>query len=139
MTTVHDHRDERFNLVRAWMTTLGEPSWWSLMHDDIALEFPYGPSLGQPDRIAGKPAVVEYVKALLDRAGKLEFFDLDILPTTDPDLFVCEYRSNRKNRGGQPYVQIYINKVRVKDGKVALMREFWDPKRIADASASPSK
>jgi ketosteroid isomerase-like protein len=138
MNAVNDARDERLNLVRTWMTTLGEPAWWSLMHEDIVLEFPYGPSLGQPGRIAGRSAAVTYVKALLDRAGKIEFFDLEILPTSDPELFVCEYRSNRKNRGGQPYVQIYINKVRVKDGKVALMREFWDPKRIVEASAHPS-
>ena len=139
MSSFHDHLESSFNLVRTWMTTLGEPAWWGLMHDDIALEFPYGASLGQPERIAGKSAATTYVKALLDRAGKLEFFDIDILPTSDPDLFVCEYRANRKNRGGEPYVQIYINKVRVKDGKVALMREFWDPKRIVDASAAPSK
>ncbi len=139
MSSSNDHRDEEFKLVRTWMTTIGEPSWWDLMHDDIALEFPYGASLGQPERIAGKSAAGEYVRALLDRAGKLEFFDLEILATSDPGLFVCEYRSNRKNRGGQPYVQIYINKLRVKDGKVALMREFWDPKRIVDASESAPK
>jgi ketosteroid isomerase-like protein len=75
---------------------------------------------------------------LLDRAGALKFLDIDIVDTTDPALFVCEYRANRTNRGGQPYVQIYINKVRIKDGKVAFMREFWDPKRIVDASRATS-
>jgi ketosteroid isomerase-like protein len=120
------------------MTTLGEPSFWELMHEDIVLEFPYGASLGAPERIVGKAAAVAYVKALLDRAGALRFFDIDIVDTLDPELFVCEYRANRVNRGGQPYVQVYINKVRIRDGKVALMREFWDPKRIVDASRAAS-
>jgi ketosteroid isomerase-like protein len=136
MNTSIDSRQQNRALVHAWMTTLGEPGFWDLMHEDIVLEFPYGPSLGAPERIAGKAAATAYVKALLDRAGALKFLDIDIADTTDPALFVCEYRANRTNRGGQPYVQIYINKVRVKDGKVALMREFWDPKRIVDASTA---
>jgi ketosteroid isomerase-like protein len=130
-----DSRQQNRALVHAWMTTLGEPGFWELMHEDIVLEFPYGPSLGAPERIVGKAAATAYVKALLDRAGALKFLDIDIADTMDPALFVCEYHANRTNRGGQPYVQIYINKVRIKDGKVALMREFWDPKRIVDASA----
>jgi ketosteroid isomerase-like protein len=134
MTTSVDNREQNRSLVHAWMTTLGEPGFWGLMHEDIVLEFPYGASLGAPERIVGKSAAISYVKALLDRAGPLKFLDIDIVDTVDPTLFVCEYRANRTNRGGQPYVQIYINKVRIKDGKVALMREFWDPKRIVDAS-----
>jgi ketosteroid isomerase-like protein len=134
MNTSIDSRQQNRALVHAWMTTLGEPGFWELMHEDIVLEFPYGPSLGAPERIVGKAAATAYVKALLDRAGALKFLDIDIADTMDPALFVCEYHANRTNRGGQPYVQIYINKVRIKDGKVALMREFWDPKRIVDAS-----
>ena len=137
MSTPSDNRAQNRTLDQAWMTTLGEPTFWDLMHEDIVLEFPYGASLGAPERIVGKAAATSYVKALLDRAGALKFKDIDIVDTTDPTLFVCEYNANRTNRGGEPYVQIYINKVRVKDGKVVFMREFWDPKRIVDASNPP--
>jgi ketosteroid isomerase-like protein len=135
MSTTDNDRDNNRALVHKWMTTLGQPAWWDLMHEDIVLEFPYGASLGQPERIVGRSAAVLYVKALLDRAGDLNFYDVKILATEDPALFVSEYRADRKNRNGKPYVQIYINKVRVEDGKVIFMREFWDPKRILDASS----
>jgi hypothetical protein len=106
MSASIDRRQENRTLVRAWMTTLGEPAFWDLMHEDIVLEFPYGASLGAPERIVGKASAVSYMKALLDRAGPLKFIDIDIVDTTDPALFVTEYRSNRTNRGGRPHVQI---------------------------------
>jgi ketosteroid isomerase-like protein len=133
MSTIEAAREINERVAQTWMTSMGEPAWWDLMHEDIVLEFPYATSLGQADRVVGKAAAIAYVKALLDRAGRINFRDLQILGTTDPELFVSEYQADRRNRHGAPYVQTYINKVRVRDGKVIFMREFWDPKRIVDS------
>ncbi len=126
-------------VAQAWMNTLFEPSWWGLMHQDIVLEFPYGPSIGAPDRIVGHEAAVKYCQALHARAGKLHFNPLNITATNDPSVFFSEYESDRITPDGATYRQIYINKLVVKDGKVILMREFWDPKKILDAKNVTAK
>jgi ketosteroid isomerase-like protein len=126
-------------VAQEWMSTLFEPSWWELMHKDIVLEFPYGPSIGAPDRIVGREAAVKYCESLKARAGMLKFNPLNITPTSDPSVFFSEYESNRVTPDGATYRQIYINKLVVKDGKVILMREFWDPKKILDAAKATAK
>jgi ketosteroid isomerase-like protein len=84
--------------------------------------------------MAGKPAAAAYCKALQARAGKLTFSPLEITPTSDPSVFFSEYESDRVTPNGSKYRQIYIQKTVVKDDKVILMREFWDPKKILDAA-----
>jgi ketosteroid isomerase-like protein len=116
------------------MTTIFDPEWWDLMHEDIVLEFPYGPSIGAPERIAGKEAAAGYCKALQARAGKLRFSPLEVTGTTDPNVFFSEYESDRVTPNGSKYRQVYIQKTIVKDGKIIRMREFWDPKKILDAA-----
>ena len=127
-------RAENLPIVRRWMTTLNEPGWGDLIDRDIVLEFPYASSVGIQERYSGRAAAVSYIKALFSRFGVFEFLDLEILGTTDPSVFVSEYRANLTTPRGEPYVQRYINKVQVKDGKVVFMREFWDPKRTLDAT-----
>jgi ketosteroid isomerase-like protein len=134
MTTTIDTPNANLAVARAWMTTIGQPDWWKLLHDDIVLEFPYGSSVGIKDRYVGKEEVVPYVKALFDRLGVFKFFNLQTIGTTDPELFVSEYEADMTTPHGEHYVQTYINKLRIKDGKVILMREFWDPKRTIDAT-----
>ncbi len=123
-------------LAQTWMSTLFEPEWWDLMHEDIVLEFPYGPSIGAPERIVGKEAAAAYCKNLHARAGNLKFSPLEITGTTDPQVFFGEYESARVTPTGAKYKQIYINKIVVKDDKVIRMREFWDPKKILDAASA---
>jgi len=127
-------RETNLALAHTWMTTLGEPAWWDLIHDDIVLEFPYAPSLGEKERYVGKEAVIAYIKAMFARLTVFKFDDLNIIGTTDPTLFVSEYRADVTTTHGEPYKQVYINKLRFKDGKTIFMREFWDPKVTIDAT-----
>jgi len=127
-------RERNLAVARTWMTTLFDPEWWDLLHEDIVLEFPYGPSIGAPERIAGKEAATAYCRSLSARAGKLRFRQLEITATADPSVFFSEYESERVTPAGVRYEQVYINKLKVKDDKVIAMREFWDPKKILDAA-----
>jgi ketosteroid isomerase-like protein len=126
-------REENLAVARAWMTTISEPSWWGLMHDDIVLEFPYASSVGISERYVGKENAEPYARALFARIGVFHFKDLEVIETTDPSLIVSEYRADMTTPHGEHYVQVYINKLRIQDGKVILMREYWDPKRTIDA------
>jgi len=127
-------REANAAVARRWMTTLNEPAWWDLLDDNIVLEFPYGPSLGMAERHVGKRAVIAYCRGLFARLGTLKFQDLQITGTTDPNVFYSEYYADLATPSGENYRQTYINKLKIHDGKVVLMREFWDPKRIVDAA-----
>jgi hypothetical protein len=74
--------------------TIGSERNFGLMADDVIIEFPYGPSLGMPDRFVG----------------------------------------NSPTAGGNFYEQMYVNKLEYRDGLLVRTREFWDPKRIIDAT-----
>jgi ketosteroid isomerase-like protein len=136
--TISPHRPENPNLalVRRYMTTIGEPDWWDLMHENIVLEFPYGPSLGAQERVVGKEEAIPYVVALLKKFGHFDWQDLKIIETTDPNLFIAEYWATLPTHSGGTYKQVYINKLQVQDGRIIGMREFWDPKRIIEANNS---
>jgi ketosteroid isomerase-like protein len=131
-------REENRAVAYAWMSTLGDPEWWNLMHDDIVFEFPYASSLGSQERVVGKTAAEVYAKTLFARLGKLRFSNLKITATSDPKVFFSEYETELPTASGGTYKQIYVNKLRFKDGKTVYMREFWDPKRIIDAAKAPT-
>ena len=127
-------RESNLALAHRMMTTLGQPTLWDTMDKDIVVEFPYAPSLGESARHVGKEAVRKYLSAMFARLTTFKFENLAITPTTDASVFFCEYEVNTKTSRGEPYHQVYINKLRFKDGKLVSLREFWNPKWIIDAT-----
>lgn len=127
-------RESNLTLARRMMTTLGEPTWWDSMAEDVVVEFPYAPSLGESARHVGKDAVRTYLTAMFARLATFKFENLRISATTDPSVFFCEYEVDTKTSRGEPYHQVYINKLRFRDGKLVFLREFWNPKWIIDAT-----
>jgi uncharacterized protein len=114
---------------------LGSEEQFAYFDDDIVMEFPYGPSLGQPERHEGKEAVVAYVRRLNQNLAGLKMRDWTIHSVEgDPATVFIEYEGDAPTPGGNSYVQTYVNKMQFRDGKLVLMREFWDTKRIIDAN-----
>ena len=129
----YEETNPNVDLIRRFMNTIGQPEWSDLLHEDILVEFPYGPSIGVKETIAGKDLVITYLTALHQKMGHFGWQELEIVETKDPNLFFAEYWTILPTYGGGKYKQVYINKLRVKDSKIIGMREFWDPKRIIDA------
>jgi ketosteroid isomerase-like protein len=115
---------------------LGSEEQFDLFADDIVIEFPYGPSLGMPDRFETKPVVVAYSRQLFRDLPGLTMRDMKYYSVDgDPTTVFIEYISDAPTPGGHTYRQVYINKMQFRDGLMVHMREFWDPKRILDARA----
>jgi hypothetical protein len=127
-------RESNLALAHRLMTTLGQPRWWDMMDKDIVVEFPYAPSLGESASHVGKEAVMQYLKAMFARLTTFKFENVKITAATEPSVFFCEYEVNTKTSRGEPYHQVYINKLRFNDGKLVSLREFWNPKWIIDAT-----
>ncbi len=113
---------------------LGSEEQFELYADDIVMEFPYGPSLGMPDRFETKPNVVAYVGRILDGLAGVVIREVSLSSVAgDPTTVFVEYDADCPTPGGNTYRQIYINKMQFRDGKLLHMRELWDPKKMIDA------
>jgi ketosteroid isomerase-like protein len=113
---------------------IGSEDLFSLLADDVVMEFPYAPSLGGPSRYEGKPAVVAYCIELFKALPGLTMRDMTYHSVAgDPTTVFIEYEADAPTPGGNSYLQIYVNKMQFRDGLLVRMREFWDPKRILDA------
>jgi ketosteroid isomerase-like protein len=115
---------------------LGSEDQFDLFAEDIVVEFPYGPSLGMPDRFETKPVMVAYSRQLFKDLPGLTMRDRTFYSADgDPNTVFIEYISDVPTPGGNTYRQVYINKMQFRDGLLVHMKEFWDPKRILDARA----
>jgi hypothetical protein len=100
-------------LARRVVELLGSEEQFELYADDIVMEFPYGPSLGMPDRFETKPNVVAYVQRILEGLSGVVIRELSLSSVAgDPTTVFVEYEA---------------------DGKLLHMRELWDPKKMIDA------
>lgn len=99
--------------------------------DDVVAEFPYAPE-GHTRRLEGPEAVAGFVLRIKNFAEAFTMHQPTIHET--PDGFVAEYRgeSTFKDTGNR-YVQDYVVVVKVRDGKIALWREHYDPIRVLRA------
>ena len=122
------------DLAQKVVELLGSEEQFELYADDIVMEFPYGPSLGMPDRFETKPNVVAYVRRILEGLAGVVIREMSLSSVAgDPTTVFVEYEADCPTPGGNTYRQIYINKMQFRDGKLLHMRELWDPKRMIDA------
>ncbi len=131
-----DTAAETRELAERVIRLLGSEEQFDLFADDIVMEFPYGPSLGQPARHEGKAAVIAYVNQLNEKLAGLTMRDMTFYSVEgDPTTVFIEYVGDAPTPGGNSYVQTYVNHMRFSAGKLVYMRELWDTKLIIDASS----
>jgi ketosteroid isomerase-like protein len=98
--------------------------------DDMVLELPYA---SPPSTIEGKATALKYLTA----AFGMFRFSLEITAVhecVDPNLLVLEYTSVGKVlASGKPYANQYIGVYWFRDGRIARVREFYNPVISADA------
>ena len=121
-------------LAERVLELLGTEEQFELYDDDIVMEFPYGPSLGMPDRFEGRQAVVAHVRHVLPALQGVVLGPLTVSSVAgDPTTVFAEYDGDCPTPGGSTYRQVYINKMTFRDGMLLHMRELWDPQRMIDA------
>lgn len=97
----------------------------ALLADDVVLELPYRPG-GYPKRLEGDD-VRAFYEDLPKYLRRVDFFDVELRASTPDGLVVVEYRSDGETLSGRPYRNTYAGVFQVRDGKVALVREYYDP------------
>ena len=124
------------DLLQRHIQTLVEDNaqWQTLIADDLLWELVYAPSIGHPARLSGRQEVVGFVTWFLGAVENFRFFDLRVYPLADPETAVAEVKAEARIKPtGRTYRQEYVFFLRAKGGKIAHLREYFDPVRAAKA------
>jgi ketosteroid isomerase-like protein len=103
-----------------------------LFADDMVLEMPVR-GAGGPERLEGKEAVGAFLRRFPQIFRRLDFVAHTEYPMADPSLVAAEYRSEGEAHTGLPYRNVYAAIFRVRDGKIVLWREYFNPIVINNA------
>ncbi len=122
------------DLLRSHLALVGKastPDELAIYAEDVIAEFPYAPE-GHTSRLEGP----QKIAAFLENIGKFaENFHLGE-PTIHETATGCiaEYHGSSTFKStGLPYEQDYISVITVKDGKIASIKEYYDPLRVLRA------
>jgi ketosteroid isomerase-like protein len=112
--------------------------WQTLIADDLLWELPYAPAIGHPGRLSGREVVVRHVTWFLGTVDNFRFFDVKVYPLADPEAAVAEFKGEGLIKStGRLYVQDYVVFLRAAGGRIAFMREYFNPVRAARALDTP--
>ena len=128
------------DLLQRHIQTLVEDNaqWQTLIADDLLWELPYAPAIGHPARLSGREEVVRHVTWFLGAVENFRFSGLRVYPLADPEAAVAEVKAEAVIRStGRIYLQDYVLFLRAKGGKIAFLREYFDPVRAAKALDTP--
>ena len=101
---------------------------------DGVLEFPFAVSLGVEPRYEGVDAIIErFDGAGSGLFGPFEFTRMEAWPIAGADEYVLEmHGSSSLLATGAAYEQDYVVRFGLSPaGRIAWMREFWDPMRMS--------
>jgi ketosteroid isomerase-like protein len=108
--------------------------WQTLIADDLLWELPYAPAIGHPARLSGREEVVNHVTWFLRAVENFRYFDLKMYTLSDPEGAVAEVKAEGIIKPtGRIYRQDYVLFLRAASGRIAFIREYFDPTRAAKA------
>jgi ketosteroid isomerase-like protein len=115
-----------------------------LLHDDFVLESPYnltGTNLAgesdSGDAWAGKEKACQKFEQAFRNMVDMTIRDVDISPTTDPDVVFAELRGDMTMATGKPYKNLYVLRFDIVDGKIRKVTEYRNPVTAAIAFGRP--
>jgi ketosteroid isomerase-like protein len=112
--------------------------WQTLIADDILWELAYAPALGHPARLSGREEVVRHANWFVGAVENFRFFDLKLYALADREGSVAEVKGEGLiTATGRIYRQDYVVFLRSSGGKIAFLREYFDPVRAAKALDTP--
>jgi ketosteroid isomerase-like protein len=124
------------DLLRRHIETLvaAPAQWEALIAEDVLWELPYAPSVGHPERLEGRKAVLRHAAWFRDAVKDLRFFDVRLQAMEDPKAALAEIRAEAVIKStGRLYLQDYLVLLRSRDDKIVELREYFNPVRVAEA------
>ena len=112
--------------------------WQTLIADDILWELACAPALGHPAQLSGRAEAVRHATWFVGAVENFRFFDLKLYDLADTQGAVAEVKGEGLIKAtGRVYRQDYVIFLRAVKGKIAFIREYFDPVRAAKALNAP--
>jgi uncharacterized protein len=110
-----------------------------LLDDDAVFNVAYAPA-GTAFTVRGATAIqAMFETGVATMFSRLDFEVLATYLGQDPGVIVVEYASSGVAAPtGRPYRNRYAGIFTIRDGKVALLREYHNPERMIEAFGNPS-
>ena len=101
-------------------------AWAKLWDENGVQEMPFSPE-GFSRRLEGKTALYNQDKDLPKNFSEMKFPIKRISTLEDPEWVVMEYGGLIKLKAGGEYNNSYISLLHIKNGKILLLKEYFDP------------
>jgi uncharacterized protein len=110
-----------------------------LFTPDAVLEFAFHGPTGTPVRIEGREAIRAYSRQIMTSPLRLEDFEVtELHQTQDPEVVIAEMRSTATlTTTGRSLAVTSIQILRIRDGHIALYRDFADPRVLEEMTREP--
>lgn len=101
--------------------------WKDWFAQDAVWEMPFAPE-PLANSVPGSALIGHFIDWFFESVPDLVIDSLVVHDTTDPELFVLELQGRATvAQNGNIYANTYCTHMRVRDGKVVLIREYFDP------------
>ena len=122
----HQRNAELVERFYALLEAMEMDEWLYLWAEDGVQEMPFAPR-NFPGRLEGKEAVKRQYSGMPEAYSRMVFPGLTIRPMADPEWIMAEYRGEIDLIGGGSYNNRYCGVFHIRDGRIALFREYFDP------------
>jgi len=126
------HDDPVENLAQLLRTYLGDALAPAECFSDMftssgVLEFPYAPA-DFPTRLEGREAIASHARMVRALLSIEELLDVKVLFNQERTKVALEFCCEGQVRAtGKPYRQRYVSVIMLRDGRIALYRDYWNP------------
>jgi len=128
-------------LVKQYYDTVfgDQKLWQTLLAEDVVMEMPYSASIGHPVKMVGRAAVINHIGTFALGVPDFRFYDLTVYPGDNPLTATGHIKGEGLvHTTGRFYRQEYVMFMRANEkGKIAQMREYYDPVPAAKALNIP--
>jgi ketosteroid isomerase-like protein len=98
----------------------------------------YAPAIGHPARLVGRDEILRHVTWFLRAVENFRFIEPKISAFANPLEAVVQVKAEAFIKPtGRVYRQEYVMFLLAKDGKIAHIREYFDPTRAARSMNEP--
>ena len=134
MTTTADPKSASDRaLVLSFFQKLGTENdidgWLKLIAKDVVVETPFAP-VGQRTHFRGRREIELRFGNARRPMKSMEFFDIEILSTEDPERWVALCKGRGVHAEGAQYANSYCWLFRVRGGEIVWWREYYDPQPV---------
>jgi uncharacterized protein len=125
---------------RQLMLNMDTDGFADLFASDAVMEFAFhGPPGTPPVRLTGREAIREYSRQFKAAQLRVDEYEVaEFYQTQDPEVVIVEMRTKATvTTTGQSVTATSIQVLRIRDGHIALFRDFADPRIAEDPDREP--